>query len=224
MLKTHQSIVFFSLFSLLSDFMNSDNFPIQEWITSQNLLILSALFVGVSIILLNRKSARILWLEWRTRRCLNQIGIKQRSNVLCCDGIDGEFILDRLVMLPNAILLINFKRYSGNIYCSDRIAEWTQVVEQKSFKFENPLFDLENQLTAIRTQIPDVSIKGYLFFDHTAQFPKGHPETVLHPDNIPSEYLRINCTEPKPAIVSAWESLIELPSNNGSNRPQRLKT
>ncbi len=192
--------------------------------TNQNLIILSALFIAVLIIFLNWKVARTLWLEWRTRRCLSQVGIKQHRNVKCADGLDGEFTLDRLIMLPNAIVLINFKRYSGNIYCSDRIPEWTQVVEQKSFKFENPLFDLENQLTAIRHLLPDVTIKGYLFFDHTARFPKGHPETVLHPDNIPSEFLGINCAEPVPAIISAWKSLTEMPVNNSSTRQQQLKT
>ncbi|MCP3689721.1 MAG: NERD domain-containing protein [Gammaproteobacteria bacterium] len=204
--------------------MNNDNFSIQEWMTSQNLIILSALFIAGLIILLNWKSARTLWLEWRTQRCLSQIGIKQQRNVICSDGLDGEFTLDRLIMLPNAIVLINFKRYSGHIYCADRIAEWTQVVEKKSFKFQNPLFDLENQLTAVRQQSPDVHIKGYLFFDHTASFPKGHPESVLHPDNIPSEFLRLNCAEPKPAIISAWESLTELSANSSSSRPQHLKT
>ncbi|MCP4187769.1 MAG: NERD domain-containing protein [Gammaproteobacteria bacterium] len=192
--------------------------------TNQNWIIFSALFISVLIFLLNWKAVRVLWLQWGTRRCLNQIGIKQRRNVICADGLDGEFILDRLVMLPNAILLINFKRYPGNIYCADRISEWTQVVEQKSFKFANPLFDLENHLTAIRHQIPNIPIYGYLFFDHTAQFPKGHPEAVLRPDNIPSEFLSMNCSEPDQAILSAWEFLSELPINNGSSRQQRLKT
>ena len=192
--------------------------------TTQNLIVLIALFLIVLLALLNWKNIRHFWFEWRTRCCLNQIGIKQRRDIICPDGLDGEFVLDRLIMLPNAILLISTKRYPGNIYCAERISEWTQVIGQKSYKFENPLFDLEYQLTALRHMIPNVRVTGYLFFDHTANFPKGHPETVLHPGNIPDEYLQASCTEPEQAILSAWESLAELPVNNGPSRPLRLKT
>jgi len=192
--------------------------------TNQNLILLIALFLIILLAVLNWKNSRRFWFEWRTRRCLNQIGIKQLRNIICPDGLDGEFVLDRLVMLPNAILLISTKRYPGNIYCAERISEWTQVIGQKSYKFENPLFDLENQLTTLRHMIPNVRIIGYLFFDHTAGFPKGHPEVVLHPDNIPEKFLQASCAEPEQAILAAWESLSVLPLDNGSSRPLRLKT
>lgn len=164
------------------------------------------------------------WLAWRTRRCLESLGIRQLRNISCSDGLDGEYVLDRLVMLPKEIVLIAFKRYSGNIYCAVSISEWTQVIAQKSYKFENPLFDLENQLTALRVQLPGTAIRGLLFFDHSAQFPKGHPDSVLHPGKIPSELLRENCTEPDQAILDAWRALIELSTENASNHELRLKT
>ncbi len=192
--------------------------------TNQDLILLIALFFIVLLALLNWKNIRRFWLEWRTQRCLNQIGIKQHRNIICPDGLDGEFILDCLVMLPDTILLISTKRYPGNIYCAERISEWTQVIEQKSYKFENPLFDLENQLTALRHMIPNVHVTGYLFFDHTARFPKGHPDRVLIPDSIPDEFLQTSYAEPDLAILTAWESLAELPVDNGSSRPLRLKT
>ncbi len=66
---------------------------------------------------------------------LDQIGIKQIKNVVFSDGLDGEFEINRLVMLHDSILLIAFRPYSGNIYCASSISEWTQVLDQKSFKF-----------------------------------------------------------------------------------------
>lgn len=191
---------------------------------NQQLVMFSVLLLVALLILLNWKSLRRAWMEWRTHRCLNRIGIKQRGNIVCPDELDGEFILDRLVMLPNALLLISFKRYPGNIYCAERISEWTQVVEQKSYKFQNPLFDLDHQLTTLRQLAPDVTIKGYLFFDHSAHFPKGHPDSVLHPHNIPEEFLRDNCSEPEPAVLKSWEILSKLPANNAGSRSAGLKT
>ena len=91
----------------------------------------------IFILIINWKKLRSQWFEWRTRRCLNQIGIKQLKNVICTDGLDGNFKIERLVMLHDSVLLIAFKPYSGNIYCADGIPEWTQVVGQKSYKFNN---------------------------------------------------------------------------------------
>lgn len=204
--------------------MTIDDFPIPDWITEQDIILLAIVFAALLILLLNARKIRHNWLEWRTRRCLNRIGIQQRRNVVCSDGMDGEYVLDRLIMLPTSILLISFKPFSGNIFCAERISEWTQVIAQKSYKFENPLFELENQLTALRLEIPGVPIRGLLFFDHNAAFPKGHPDSVIHPGNIPTEYLRQNCAEADAGIVEAWRILLKLPVGNSSDRQLRLKT
>jgi hypothetical protein len=167
--------------------------------------------VFIMILIINWRKFRHHWFEWSTRRCLNRIGIKQMKNFVCFDGLDGSFKIDRLVMLHDSILLIAFKPYSGNIYCADGIPEWTQVVGQKSFKFVNPLFELENQVTAIKNIIPSVLVRGVLFFDHSARFPKGHPDQVLNPDNIPENFVRSLCPEPSSEIQKSWEILLKLP-------------
>jgi hypothetical protein len=165
----------------------------------------------IFILIINWRKLRTQWLEWRTRRCLDQIGIKQMKNVVCTDGLDGKFRIDRLVMLHNSILLIAFKPYSGYIYCADSIPEWTQVIGQKSYKFTNPLFELENQVTAIQGIVPNVPVRGVLFFDHSAEFPKGHPDKVLNPANIPENFMRLKTPEPQAEILQSWQALLKLP-------------
>lgn len=191
--------------------MNIDYYIDQLWASEFTLPVALTLLVFMMILVINWRKLRHHWLEWSTRRCLNQIGIKQMKNFVCFDGLDGSFKIDRLVMLHDSILLIAFKPYSGNIYCADSIPEWTQVVGQKSFKFANPLFELENQATTIRNIIPAVPIHSVLFFDHSARFPKGHPDQVLNPDNIPEYFIRSLCPEPSSEIQKAWEILLKLP-------------
>ena len=60
---------------------------------------LISLLVIIFFLIINWHKLRAQWLEWRTRRCLNQIGIKQMKNVVCADGLDGRLRIDRLVML-----------------------------------------------------------------------------------------------------------------------------
>ncbi len=159
------------------------------------------------ILLVNRKRLLARLREWRIQRCLDRIGAEQIRNLVCADGLDGYYSIDRLALVDDAILLISYKPYGGNIYCAEHISEWTQVVGQKSFKFDNPLFELENQLTSLRQLTGSAPLRGYLFFNLSAVFPKGHPDSVLTPDNIPAAFLGENCVSPTPETRAAWEAL-----------------
>ncbi len=191
--------------------MKLEYFTDQDWLTNTLLPIVVIVLSVAIVLLINRHKLRQLWQEWSTRRCLRRIGIDQKSNLRYPDGLGGSFNIDRLVLLHDSILLVSLKPFSGNIYCANNISEWTQVVGRKSFKFQNPLFDLEFQVNTIRIQVPDVPIRGFLFFDHSARFPKGHPDQVLYPANMPDKFLRGNCPEPDNLVLKAWEVLLNIP-------------
>ena len=185
----------------------------QDWLDNPFLPIAIIVLAVTIVMFINRKKLWLIWQEWSTRRSLNRIGFKQKSNLKFPDGLGSRFNIDRLVMLHDSILLISFKPFIGNIYCADNIPEWTQLIGQKSFKFENPLFELENQLNSLRIHAVDVPIRGFLFFDHSATFPKGHPGQVLYPGNIPESFLRDKCPEPVDTVLKAWDILIDLPNH-----------
>ena len=161
----------------------------------------------LSILLINRRRILLRFRDWRIQRCLNRIGREQIRNLVCADGLDGYYSIDRLALANDAILLISYKPYGGNIYCAERISEWTQVIGQKSFKFENPLFELENQLTALGLLVGNAPLRGFLFFNYSAEFPKGHPDSVLTPDSIPERFLAPNCEPASAEIQAAWDIL-----------------
>lgn len=164
-------------------------------------------FAIMLVILINRKRLRAKFREWRIQRRLNNIGCDQIRNLICSDGIDGYFKIDRLALTRDAIVLISYKLFGGNIYCAEHISEWTQLVGQKSFKFTNPLFELENQLTSIRLLIGNAHLEGYLYFNDGAKFPKGHPEQVLQQGDIPVRFYAVDYETVNPAIKAAWELL-----------------
>lgn len=204
--------------------MNLEQWPGRLNLESGVIAILILLMAITLILYLNRSKLQIRLREWRVQRCLNEIGDEQIRNLVCPDGLDDYFEIDRLALTRDSIILINYKRYAGRIYCAEHIAVWTQVVGQKSFKFENPLFELENQLTSLRLLCGNVPITGYLFFNHSATFPKGHPQTILLPDNIPEQLLSINCTPVKPEIMAAWEKLKALNKERSVNNHISVKT
>jgi hypothetical protein len=172
--------------------------------------LVALVFIGFAIaliLLVNRKRLQLLIGEWRIQRRLKKIGCDQIRNLICPDGLDGYYTIDRLALVQDAILLIAYKPFGGNIYCAERISEWTQVIGKKSFKFENPLFELENQLTALKSLVGGMPLNGFLLFNHSAIFPKGHPDAVLNPDNIPHRFLGANCDPVNPQVQAAWAQL-----------------
>lgn len=187
--------------------MNANDIISQLKLESEAIALAIAGLAVALVLIVNRKRIQAHIREWRLQRSLNQIGCDQIRNLVCSDGLDGYFNVDRLVLTQDSILLISYKLYGGHIYCAERISEWTQLVGQKSFMFENPLFELENQLTALKLLIGNARIEGYLFFNHGAVFPKGHPESVLHPGNIPERFSAANCETIVPEIKLAWELL-----------------
>ena len=176
------------------------------------------------ILYLNRKHLIAHFHEWRIQRCLNKIGTEQIRDLFCPDGLDGHYNIDRLALTRDAILVVAYKPYVGKIYCAERISEWTQVIGQKSFKFENPLFELENQITALTLAFGSAPLQGQLFFSHSAVFPKGHPNSVLQPDNIPAHFMRDHNQVVKEEVRAAWDHLKWQQANLRSDNGGRVKT
>ncbi len=204
--------------------MNVDDILNQLKLESEAVaLALVGLLIAL-VLIVNRKRILVRVREWRIQRILKQIGCDQIRNLVCSDGLDGYFNIDRLALTGDSILLISYKLYGGNIYCAERISEWTQLVGQKSFKFGNPLFELENQLTSLRLLTGNAPVEGYLFFNRSAEFPKGHPDRVLHPGIIPERFNAANCETINPEIKAAWESLKRHQKRGSSGGHVSVKT
>ena len=172
-------------------------------------IVLALTIPGIVIYLL-RKKIKHTWLNFITRYRLNRLGLKQISNFQCPDGLGHYFNVDRLVMRNNGITVLVFKQYAGSIFCADHIDDWTQLLEGKSYRFKNPLVDLDYQINSVSACIPNVPINGYLFFGHQAEFPKGHPDRVIHLKKIPDELKPNKTYKVETVIDAAWKKLCEL--------------
>ena len=171
------------------------------------LLIALSLVILALFVFLNRKAINHLRLKLRTRFCLNHLGLKQIVNFSFPDGLGNHSTVDRLIMRQDGISLLVFKQYPGSIFCADDIDEWTQLLVGKSYRFKNPLVDLDYQIKAVSAIVPDVPVNGFLFFDHQARFPKGCPERVISLDSVPESLKRDRKVKAQASVVSAWETL-----------------
>jgi len=187
--------------------MDLDQFTAQVNLQSVVFPVMLVVLMLVALAVINRRQLSSRWMESRAQSALNRIGGAQLHDVIIADGVDGYHHIDRLVMTRDSILVIAYKRYDGLIFCGEQIAEWTQVVGQKSFKFNNPLFELEHQIATLEQLIADVPVVGYLYFNENATFPKGHPETVLRQHHLPDFLLDANLGMAPASVFTAWEKL-----------------
>lgn len=189
----------------------SDIYQIGNNVTGQYLwLVITALLFVAVVIFLSRHKIRFAWLNFKTRYRLNRLGFEQKTNFQFPDGLGDYFTIDRLILCQHGITLLAYKQYPGKIFCADNIDDWTQMLGQKSYRFKNPLSDLDYQIKAISANIPDVPVRGFLFFNHQAEFPKGHPDRVIYLENIPAELKPGKDQDVQASVMSAWTQLVSL--------------
>ena len=172
--------------------------------------VLVLLLLAFISIYLGRRKLQQKWGNLKTRKSLDQLGLKQISNVHYPDGLGHYFTIDRLILRHDGITLLMYKPFPGKIYCAENIDHWTQMLGTKSYRFKNPLYELDNQIKAVSAYIPGVPVNGFLFFDSQAEFPKGHPERIIHLKNIPDELKRDKKQEAKAPVLSAWKKLLTM--------------
>lgn len=172
------------------------------------LLVLTVSFL--LIIYINKNTLAIKFQNFRTHRCLKSIGLEQINNLPCSDGLEGEFNIDRLILLDQSILMIQFKKFPGRIFGSESIDEWTQVLGSKSYKFDNPLYQLSIQAQCLQKLIPSIPIEARIFFDFSAEFPKSIPTNIIHPSSIEKRFLSSNRHKVSDSISSGWKILLKL--------------
>ncbi len=143
----------------------------------------------------------------RIHRAIRSLGVKVASNITLSDGLEGTTYIDYLVMTPEYLLVVLVKRYPGAIFGGERIDHWAQVVREGSYKFPNPLTELQDVVSAVRAQLPKVPVKGVVLFDQDSVFPKGKPDGVLHVPEIDAKTRRTDLAEVPEELQRAWAQL-----------------
>ena len=152
--------------------------------------------------------------EWQLNHLLKNISSESLHNVTIPDGIDDEIFVEHLILSPKKIILLGVKKYRGLIFAADKIDLWTQVVGNKSYKFENPLRQLENDAIALNIKMKKTKIEEKVLFIKGSEFPKGKPDNVVAISDIKA--WRDNClAEDISEVIHAdWKTLVDISVSN----------
>ncbi len=164
------------------------------------LLVLLLLAAIVSVLFFNKIKRG--YTDWYLFHTVKKLGYDVIQNIILHDGMDGTVCIDTLVLMPDKILVVSVGRYQGAVFASENIDIWTQVVGKRSYKFNNPLLKLEQDISAVRAHVPKIKVTGILVFSSDVDFPKGKPDNVIsaseakrcfgntHNKKINGEYLK----------------------------------
>lgn len=117
--------------------------------------------------------------ERRLRRAVGALGPELLAGARVPDGMGGRVAVDYLVLTPGGLLAILVKRIPGILFAGESMDQWVQRLGGRSYRFSNPLIGLDQLVASLRSQFPDVPVRGILLFSEAVDFPKGRPARVL---------------------------------------------
>lgn len=175
------------------------------------------LWQGLFLVLLFGMTVLIAWSPlkkiWRHRylhRLIGRLGSESLRHISVMDGADVPLYIEHLILRPDGLLLLIIKPFRGNIFAAEKIENWTQVVRHHSFKFANPLHELETTLQALRAMLPKINVRGLVIFTQGACFPKGKPQAVCDFEELKALAAHQVQHEVSESLRQAW---VELESN-----------
>lgn len=146
----------------------------------------------------------------RIERIIKETSDAYIKDAILSDGLYGYHFIDFLVLLPGKILVLAVQDYEGYIFGGEKIEKWAQVVNNRSFNFDNPLINTNHYMQTVRSICGDVELVNRVVFTSKCSFPKGIPAGVIELKNLKKELekMRGPALEVNP-LKSLWEKLLE---------------
>lgn len=141
------------------------------------------------------------------QRLIGKLGNENLRHFSLMDGADMPLYIEYLILQPDGLLMLMVKPYRGNIFAAEKIENWTQVIRHRSFKFPNPLHELDTNLQALRAMLPKLHIRGLVVFAQGASFPKGKPDNVYDFNELKAMVDNVDRRDIPESMRAAWTRL-----------------
>ena len=162
--------------------------------------------------------------ERHVTEVIDSLGVPSLHNVVLPDGIDGLAFIDYLLLMPKGIVVLSLEHREGLLFGGSSVDRWTQVINGKTLKFDNPLYTHPHHRQAVKWNTKDIATCGCVVFSNAGQFQKGIPNGCCMIDDLPAKIAPLQDADaeiPKP-LREAWAHLQELSlSSQAELGPQR---
>jgi len=148
--------------------------------------------------------------EYKLKQLLKNIGVDARHNIVIADGIDETIFIEHLILMPDEIFILGVKKFRGLIFAAEKIELWTQVVVNKSYKFENPLLQLESSVVTLNSKTKESKIGKKVLFISGSTFPKGKPDNIVSIEKVKTWRRSLIQENVPDSLQKDWETLLAL--------------
>ncbi|NOX92921.1 MAG: NERD domain-containing protein [Gammaproteobacteria bacterium] len=131
-----------------------------------------------------------------TRKVVESLGVKYLHNMVLPDGIDGLVFIDYLLLVPDGFVVLDIQHSEGHLFGGETIDQWSQVINNKTWKFDNPLYVNQSACQAVLWNLQHTikagdssanthwQVQGWVTFSNAGNFPKGIPAQVSMIDEL----------------------------------------
>jgi len=132
---------------------------------------------------------------WLRRRAVQRMELTIDSvaydvlrNVLISNGMDGQIILQYLLLTERGLLVLDLLERPGAIFGGDQMVEWTSIGKKRRYTFRNPQHVLYDRMAAVKLLADNTPVDGRVVFTLRSEFPKGKSTYVMRIDDLTKEY------------------------------------
>jgi len=147
----------------------------------------------------------------KLERYINKYSVSFERDVVFSNGVGGYFFIDYLMLLPRKIVALNLPKVQGYVFGGENIETWTQVENNKTTKFKNPIEEVNLFVKHAADLLKFDGMKARVLFNGRSEFPKGVPEGVMQLANLKESLIAwAGETPAAEATNQAWEKLSAL--------------
>jgi hypothetical protein len=127
-------------------------------------------------------------------KILESLGVKYLHDIVLPDGLEGVVFIDYLLLVPSGVVVLDINYAEGHLFGGISVDQWSQVINNKTYKFSNPLYNNETRCQAVfwnvKNNLGEDSISddwqahGLVVFSNAGNFPKGIPDNVSMIDEL----------------------------------------
>lgn len=140
---------------------------------------------------------------------IKSASVTYMKDLVIPDGVYGYHFIDYLVLMPDTVLVLGIQPNQGYIFGGSQIEQWTHVVNNRSFHFDNPMMKLNQYRQSLESLLPGADLECKVVFLSDCSFPKGKPDDVIELDEL-ADVLRDYATKQATNSIELQEAWREL--------------
>ena len=163
--------------------------------------------------------------DHRIQKILKPYQQDDARQLIIPDGMGGLLEIEHLLLLRQGLLILHRYPLNGHLFGAEKIDQWTQLVDGRSYKFANPLMHLMHVQQSLALLAPKIPVFTHIVFTGQCNFPKGKPDNASVLNTLEAD---LEAVFKQPAVAEsplhkAWQTVLNVARHNGKSAAEAFK-